>query len=155
MNLNYEEFLDKIFEDIKEKGIDLSSAKLDHIAYQASSKEDYQKYSEIFKKFAQLVKEPIVNGRRVGVFKFFIPLKYNDQSIEAIELIEPKEGQVAPSALEHAEFILDESLEEFMDKYPDLDWDTSSLNRDEFQHLKLKLSENTQVKFPRKSLLGN
>jgi len=155
MKLKHKEFLDEINSKITQLGIDISKAKLDHIAYQASSSDEYDKLKPQFVKIAELMKEPIVGGRRVGVFKFSKPLKYKDDSISAIELIEPKADQNLKSGLEHAEYLLPESLEDFMKKYPDIDWDTSALNRNEFPMLILKLNDSMRVKFPRNPILAN
>ena len=78
---------------------------------------------------------------------------YKGQTFEAIELIEPKEGQNPKSGLEHAEFLLPVSLEEYIQKYPDINWNTDAINREEFPMLILRLSEDMQVKFPRHSIL--
>ncbi len=155
MKLNHKKFLDKLNAKIKELGIDIHDAKLDHIAYQTSSSEEYDKLKPEFEKIAELVSEPIVGGRRVGVFKFFKPLEYKNDSISAIELIEPKEDQNPKSGLEHAEYLLPESLEDFMRKYPDIEWNTDALNRDEFPMLILKLTDSMRVKFPRNPILNN
>ncbi|MBU0569281.1 VOC family protein [Patescibacteria group bacterium] len=154
MDINHDLFLNKLTSRINKLGIDLDGAKLDHIAFQTSSKEEYNKFRLEFEKVATLVKEPIVGGRRVGVFKYKKPLIYKDQSIDVIELIEPKEGQNPKSGLEHAEYLLPISLEVFIDKYPDIDWNKDNINRDEFPMLILKLSDDMKVKFPRNPILS-
>lgn len=153
MKINHIQFLDTVLSLAKDLGIELGNAKIDHIAYQASSEKDYDLRKDKLLIIATLVKEPLVGGRRVGVFKFKKPLMYKDQNIETIELVEPEKGQKFSSGLEHAEYLLDESLEEFMSRYPDVNWNTSSLNRAEFPMLKLKLSKNIRIKFPRYPIL--
>lgn len=153
MKFDHVAFLDKLLSKVNALGIDLSEATIDHIAYQVSSAEEYKRLKKEFSKTAELVREPIVNDRRVGVFKFKEPLSYKGQEIKAIELIEPKKDQEPVSGLEHAEYLLPVTLEEFMTKYPDVDWDTKSLNREEFPRLTLKLSDTMRVKFPRDSIL--
>lgn len=156
MNIGHTKFLDELVANITKLGIDLTGAKLDHLAYYTTSSEDYDNLKPQFEKIAELRKEPIVSGRRVGVFEFKTPLEYKDQQITAIELIEPKPGQIVKeSALEHAEFLLPVSLEDFISKYPDVDWDKSNLNRGKFPMLKLKLTETTQVKFPKNPILSD
>lgn len=154
MNLDYDSFLDKLTDKLKELGIDLSDAKLDHVAYQSSSSDEYDHLKPEFEKMADLVREPIVGGRRVGVFKFHKPQVYRGQSIVAIELIEPKEGQVCESGLEHAEYLLPVSLEDFIKKYPDVNWNTDNVNREQFPMLILRVADNMQVKFPRNPVLS-
>lgn len=155
MEINHTEFLDTILSKVKGLGIDLAGATLDHIAYQTRSGKEYNKLKVELGKIAKLMKEPVVGGRRVGMFKFTKPLKYKGQNIDAIELIEPKEGQSVSSGLEHAEYLLPISLEKFIDKYPNIDWNTNDLNRDKFPMLILELSDSMRVKFPRFSILSD
>jgi predicted metalloenzyme YecM len=144
---NYREFLDKLIGDIEAQGIDVSGLELDHFGYQCSSDEDYDKLKPEFEKLGKLVSENVVGGRRVGIYELNSPLEYNGRKIPAVELIAPKAGQVCPSALEHAEFVIKESFEEFMKRYSDVDWLDSEINQPTFPMLKLKLSDLTQVKF--------
>src|SRR3989339_704927 len=112
MNLDYSSFLDKLNGEVEKLGIDLKEFKLDHLAYQTKTSDEYDLLKKEFEKMADLVREPIVGERRVGVFKFKIHPVYQGQSILAIELIEPKKGQVCESGLEHAEYIPSLALED-------------------------------------------
>jgi predicted metalloenzyme YecM len=144
---NYKEFLDKLHSDTKGKGVDVSDYYLDHFGYQCSSNEDYDKLKPELMGVAEMVSENIVGGRRVGIFKFNTPLVYDGKEISAVELVAPKDGQDCPSALEHAEFVIDTDFDSFVKRYPNLDWDLTAVNQPTFPMVKLKLSENTQVKF--------
>lgn len=144
---NCKDFLDKLMADIKAKGIDVANLNLDHFAYQCSSNDDYDRIMPEVKKIAKLVSENIVGGRRVGIFQFNTPIEYGDRKIEAFEIIAPKVDQVCPSALEHAEFVIDTDFDTFVKRYPNLEWDMSKVNQPTFPMVTLKLSENTQVKF--------
>lgn len=150
---NYQIFLENLLHNINEKRIDVSNFELDHIGYQTSSNEDYDKLKPEFNKIGELLEEDIVGGRRVGIFKLNDPLEYGEYVIPAVELIAPKEGQVCPSALEHAEFVIDQPYEIFMNRYPNLTWDTTAINQDTFPMIKLKLDKFIQVKFHRKPIL--
>lgn len=132
------DFLDKFLEKMKETGIDLSGYTIDHVGYQASSTEEYEKKKI---EFGNLVHEAVVADRRVGVFK------YNGNGLLAIELIEPRPGQKCKSGWEHAEYVIDEPFEKLVTRYKNLSWDTSSVNRPIYSHLKLKLTDDMQVKF--------
>lgn len=140
-------YLDEFIQKVEGTGIDVSGLNLDHVAYQASSTEDYESKKPEFENIANYIHEAIVNGRRVGVFGLEKPLEYKGNKIVALELIEPTEGQVCESAWEHAEYVLNETYRDFMAKYPNLDWNTSSIERGSYSHLKLRLDENTQLKF--------
>jgi len=144
---NSSSFLDRLFGKINELGVDISKFDLDHIAYQASSDENYDSIKPTLLKIAELVDENIVGGRRVGLFKLDKPLIYRHYSVPALELVAPKEGQICPSALEHVEFVIDESFDSFMKKYPNLNWDISAVNQPIFPMIKLEIDRHVRVKF--------
>jgi len=150
---NYKEFLDTLLNNINKYKIDVSDFDLDHIGYQCSSDNDYDNLKNEVDEFATLVSENIVGGRRVGIFKLSTPLKYKNWNIEAFEIIAPKKSHICPSALEHAEFVIDSDFEIFVKKYPNIPFDTSKINQPIFPMVTLKLSENTQVKFHLKPVL--
>ncbi len=150
---DYSKFLDIITNKVNEFGIDVSKYNLDHFGYQTSSDQDYDRLLPEFNKVAKLLSEEIVGGRRVGIFKFYSPLIYKNKPIEAVELVAPKQGQVYPSALEHAEFVVDTDLETFANKYPDLPWDKSKIDQPMFPMVNLKLGEFVQAKFHLKPVL--
>lgn len=145
--MNYSSFLDSFFDQIQKAGLDISDLPLDHIAYQASSSEDYEKLLPEFSNLGGLVSEEIIGERRVAVFRLKESIQYKNYRIPALELIEPKEGQVCDSAFQHAEFVINQPFEEYMKKYPNLKWDTSSMHRDEFSHLKLNFDNRLTLKF--------
>lgn len=153
--MDIKSFLKQIFELTAKLGLNLSDFELDHIAFQAASPEDYDQRAQEFNEQYELAHENIVGGRRVGVWKMSEPITFGNYSTSVIELIEPKDGKIETARLEHAEFYNGKSLEEIKDSYPDLDGDTSSMDRDDFAHLKLKLSEDLQIKFPRVPILNH
>jgi len=150
---NYQTFLDKLFEKLIELKLDFSNLKLDHIGYQASSTEDYNNLKSEFLKLGKLVDENIVGNRRVTILKLKTPLPYKKYLIKVIELVEPKKDQTCPSGFEHIELILKEDFKSFMQKYPNLKWDTRAIDRDIFPMLILKLGNNMQIKFPKNPVL--
>jgi uncharacterized protein len=143
----YKEFVEEILNKLNSLGVYVSDLDMDHIGYQASSVEDYKHLKQECEKVGRFVSEEIVNGRRVAIYKLHEALKVQHYALQAIELIEPKTGQMCPSALEHVEFVLPDGFDAFLNLYPTVNWDTSSLNQPKFPMLKLKLSEYTQVKF--------
>jgi hypothetical protein len=150
--MNTTHFLNTFFQQISNVGLDISGLPLDHIAYQASSSTDYEKIFPEFEKLGSLVNEEIIGGRRVAVFKLENPIQYKEYKIPALELIEPREGQVIESALQHAEFVVS-NFESYLEKYLDIDWDTSSMHREEFPHLKLNFENGLTLKFLQKPIL--
>ena len=103
-----------------------------------------QKYPSQILKFGEVRGEDLVGGRRVGVVKLDRPLIYKDKLIPGFELIEPIEGVPTESRLDHIEFVVPEGNDELMKRYPEVGWDTISLNRPEYPHLKIK---GVKVKF--------
>ncbi|MDP2860242.1 MAG: VOC family protein [bacterium] len=144
---DYETFIREILEKLNKLGIDVSDLNMDHIGYQASSDEDYDRLKTEFDKIGEKVAEEIVGGRRVGFYRLHSPLRFRQYTNTAIELFTPKEGQICPSALEHVEFTLKESFESFMRRYPNVPWDTSVIGRPDFPMIKLEVDKNVQVKF--------
>jgi uncharacterized protein len=140
-------FLDDFLERLEKVGVNVSGLEMDHIAYKTSSVDEYDVMKPKFLKVGEQVHENMVRERRVGIFKLDQPLRYKNYSIPAVELIAPKPGEIIKSGWEHAEIVLKESYESFMDKYPNLNWDTSVMNSDLFSMIKLKLGEDMQAKF--------
>lgn len=144
---NHEAFLDSFFEEIQKVGLDIEGLDLDHIAYQASSSAEYDALKPELIKLGQEVSEQVIRGRRVAVYRLFEPLNYKHYRILAMELIEPKPDQNYESGFQHAEFVVRDSFETYLEKYPDIDWDTSSLTNDEFAHLKINFPNGLTLKF--------
>lgn len=147
MKLDYHSFLDQFFIQIAAVQLDITGLPLDHIAYQASSAADYERLLPEFSQVGALISEELIANRRVAVFELATPFTYHDYHIPALELIEPRAGQVIESGFQHAEFVINVPFEEYMKKYPDLNWDTSSMHRDEFSHLKLNFANGMTLKF--------
>lgn len=140
-------FLDTFVEKMKNTGIDVSELNLDHVAYQADSLEDYEKLKPFFENLSDYDHVAIVGDRRVAVFGLKEPIEYRGNRIVALELLEPKKGEICKSGWEHAEYVLNEPYKSFIEKYPNLNWNTSSIERSVYSHLKLRLDVDIQVKF--------
>lgn len=141
------DFIDKFLENISKTELDITGLKMDHVAYQASNLESYESKKQEILPYIDYEHEAQVGGRRVGVYKLKEPLEYKGYQIEALEIIEPKEGQECEEGWEHGEFVLEESYEEYMAKHPNLAWITTSTDRPIYSHLKLALADKMQVKF--------
>lgn len=144
---NYTPFINNVLQKLNTFGVDVTNLDMDHVGYQASSNTDYDNLKKEFDKIGEKLTEEIVGGRRVGIYKLYKPLHFKQYTNTAIELVAPKEGQVCPSALEHVEFVITETFESFMNKYPNIPWDTSSINQPDFPMIKLKLNEQIMAKF--------
>ncbi len=154
MILNYyKPFLDVVYNKLKALNINTTEFKIDHIAYQTDSTKDYEDKVNSFNGIAEKFSEHIVGGRRVPIFKLDNPLEYNEQTFFVFELLEPKQGQIVESAWEHVEFLTNDSIEELMEKYPNINWNTEVINREEFPMLILELGDGLRAKFPRLGVL--
>jgi predicted metalloenzyme YecM len=146
-------FLEEFINKVIGIGIDVSKYNMDHVAYQASSSKDYEETIEELKSEGELIHEPLIGGRRVGMIKLKNPIEFRNNKIIALEIIEQREGQICNSGWEHAEFVIEESYEDLIKQHPSLKWNTSSMDRPIWSHLKLQLDENTQVKFHKLDVL--
>jgi predicted metalloenzyme YecM len=144
---NYIPFLDQIFANLKQLNLQVKDLELDHLAYQTSSTQEYENLLPQILEKGNLASESIVGNRRVAIIKLNSPLLYQSRQIQVIELIEPKTGHKCHSGLEHAEFVLNCSFDEFLKKYPQIPWDLSAKHRPEFPKLQLKFPDGTGVKF--------
>ena len=146
-------FLDRFIEEFSMLGVDVSKYQIDHIAYQASSSEDYDKQMLKFGSDGDLFREAVVGNRRVGIWKLHTPLIYHDYEIEALEVIEPKQDQECESGFNHVEFVINTDLKSFAEKYNQVPWDLEAIDRDIYPKVQLKLSSGMGVKFHVKSVL--
>ncbi|MEK7101370.1 MAG: VOC family protein [Patescibacteria group bacterium] len=149
----YSGFLDSWFLAIEKLGIDVVNLPLDHLGYSAGSSEEYDKIKLEFLTAGRLFREAMISDRRVCIFELFKPLKYKDYLISAVELIEPKAGELPRSGFEHAEFTIDFPFEDLVKKHPSLSWDISHVNQPNFLRLKIVLDDGTELKFNRLPIL--
>jgi len=143
----YKEFLDELFSRIAKLGLDVSDLEMDHIAIKTATLDEFNELKPEIAKFAKLKQENMVRGKPVDIYELNTPWIYKNYSISAIEIIGPNIGEVVITGFEHVEFVLKNGFQDFLNKYPDLDWDTSIMNAPDFAMIKLKLGEDMQVKF--------
>ncbi|MFZ2193477.1 MAG: VOC family protein [Candidatus Moraniibacteriota bacterium] len=150
---DYKNFLDKVFGNLREAGFDLEEFKeLDHIAYRAENLESYAKVKKELLKFSKNYNEKMFGGRLVLVCLLENPIVYNSFTIKGFELLAPKENNSHKEGLEHAEFVIKISLQEFQEKHRNIDFDLHAYNREENPELVLNF-ENCSAKFHTQSLL--
>lgn len=149
----YPQFLEKLLSSLIDKKVDVTNMEMDHIGYQTSSSEEYERLLPEFTKLGPQVREALVNGRRVAIYKLNDKLKYKNFVISAVELVEPTSGQSGTSGWEHAEFVIKDSFDDFLKKYPNVDGNTSAISQDTFPMIKLKIGNGLQAKFHLKPVL--
>lgn len=146
------DFISNKLEQLDKVGIDYSNLEMDHFAYQTSSKEDYESKKEECKKIGELIKESIVEDRRVAIFENKCPIQVGNYLVSAFELVEPKEGQIIESKLVHIEFVIP-SFDKFIEQYPNSNLDTSKVDRPEFPKISINSDDGTSIKFHTKNIL--
>lgn len=139
-------FLDQLYNEVESVGIDVSNLNIDHIAYTTSSSEEYDKVLPLFLSEGTMVKESMISERRVAMIKLNFPILYRQNKIEVVELIEPTKDEPKNSEWEHAEFLID-NYDNFIAKYPNLDWNIKHKDKEFFSRIKLTLPSGKEVKF--------
>lgn len=80
------------------------------------------------------------------------PLKYLHRKIKYVEIMAPAEGDKYDTGLEHAEFVINDKLVEFISKYPTLDWNIKSINRVIGADVGLRFNNAANAKFKTMSM---
>lgn len=150
---DFNEFLDRIFENLEEAGFDLDEfSQLDHIAYRVETDERYEQLKKDLIEFSESHDENFFGGRNILVSRLKDPLRHNGFEIPGFELLAPKEGNEFKEGLEHAEFVVREALEDFKENHSDVDFDLRAYGRDENPELVVEFSD-CATKFHSQSLL--
>ena len=147
-----EVFLGRLLSTLAARGVDVSIYEMDHVCYRVETLERYQALAHAWRLYFPDVHESLVNGRPISVFTLEQPLIRAGRPIKMIELPAPKEGSAFAEGWEHAEFVIDEPLEAFRARHPQLDFDTKSMGKELNPELGLKLGPGLQAKFHNQSL---
>lgn len=153
MNLKNDskDFLDSLFHKLNVLGVSLQHFEIDHLCYRTSSNQNYEDIKSKFSSLGELLIESEVGGRPIATYKLNGPIKYKDYVIDLVEVPAPKPGRQTQEGLEHIEVIIDESFENFILKYPEIDFNKKALSKDFNPELEIEL-DNCAVKFHHKSL---
>lgn len=146
-----EPFLSTILSDLDDLGLDVSNYYLDHVCFRTTSLEEYDQLKDSISAIAQLLSEAMIAGRPIASYQLNEAIHFANRKIEVIEIPSPKVGKVVNSGFEHAEFVIDVSFEDFIDRYPNITFDTSSITKRHNPELKVSLGAYT-VKFHHKAL---
>lgn len=71
----------------------------------------------------------MIAGRPIATYKLHEPIIYRKREIPCVEIPAPKVGSPYPSGWEHAEFVIEGTLEDFMSRYPHIRWKTDSIHK--------------------------
>lgn len=147
---NTDIFFDTIFHTLESLNINVSNYELDHLCYRVETTERYEELKKIFGENWKLLSEKEINGRPICTFKLKQAIQYGGREISVLELPSPKTGSPYTEWLEHVEFVIDTSFEDFMKQYPDIIFDTKSMNKDinhdigiEYDAVRVKFHHNS------------
>ena len=127
---DYESFLQQLLDEVQGAGFDFSDfAQMDHMCYRVPTTEKYQAKKQALLSVGTLLGEAQVNGRPISTFRLHSPVRHGQWRIDAIELPAPKEGAAAQEGLEHAEFVLFDSLSDFLKKHSDKQFNMAAATR--------------------------
>lgn len=119
-------FLEKIFINLKNDGIDIFDYELDHICYRVETLERYDFVKKFLLKQGELLLENEIGGRLIAKIKLKKPIIFKNRKIDLVELPQPK-GSDFKEGFEHVEFVISESFEDFMKKYSNLKFKTEGM----------------------------
>jgi predicted metalloenzyme YecM len=128
LDLNVPGFVRLVVDTLEKHSITVSDLYLDHVCYRCSTLEEYTRWKQELSAIASLLIESLVGGRLIATYKLLEPIHVDGRDISVIELPSPKHSSHYDSGLEHAEFVINVPLEEFMKQHP-LDWNTAGLNK--------------------------
>lgn len=127
---DYDSFLAQLLQEVKNAGFDSADfAQMDHMCYRVPSTEKYQIKKKELLTFGELLSEAQVNGRPISAFRLHTPVRYGQWRIDTIELPAPKEGVTTKEGLEHVEFVLFDSLDDFLDKHSEKTFNMAAATR--------------------------
>ena len=144
--------LDVVFKELAVRGLP-TSLQCDHVCYRVATQERYDELRNALQQEGMLESDAIIAGRPITTFKLFTPYAYNGRSIEALELPAPKPGSDYKEGWEHAEFVVQVPLADFIAQHPSVTFDTRAINKPLNPEIAVKLTPDYSAKFHTKTLL--
>lgn len=127
---NYSIFIDSVEKKLVENGFDLNDfSQMDHICYRTVSEANYIKKKEELNSVAGLLGEALVNDRLIAVFRLNKPIVQGKWRVDCVELPAPKENSPFREGLEHAELVIYDDKDKFLEKYKDKNFEMKSADR--------------------------
>lgn len=150
---DWNNFLDTIFDDLDRLNIDITQFELDHIAYRSTTNDSFTQVGEKLEMIAKRINRNTIRNRFIDIYEFDTPLIYKGRVIKFIELTAPAEGDVFNEGLEHVEFIINKiSLDDFVKKHKDLNWNLNAINREVGADIGIGLKSGYGAKFKTMSM---
>lgn len=112
-----EDFFANLITEIKSANIDVKAESCDHLCFRVLTATEYTFFKNELLKHAKLITEAEVKGRPICTFRLSPGFKYNNHTIELLELPFPKPNSEYPTGFEHAEFVIAESFDSFQKRH--------------------------------------
>lgn len=145
-------FLEKLFDQISKYSISVDDLELDHICYRVETLERYEEMKSLVPSFGRIGSAATIGGREILTIFLYIPVFFRGRAIHTLELPAPKIDSHYYEGYEHAEFVIQESFDDFRARYPHIDFDTRGVSRLNNPDILLRLGEGMTVKFHYHSL---
>jgi predicted metalloenzyme YecM len=139
MEKKAEEFLSMLIAEAKSRGLDLTTAEIDHLCFRTNSTEDYKQTKKIFSSIATMIAQTDVNGRPIAAFKLNKPWKFANHIIDLIEVPHPKKNKITKRGFEHFEVIIALTFDDFKKRYPQFIYIETGLSK--------KLNPELEIEF--------
>ena len=146
------DFVMRIEQSLQVLGIDVSHLELDHICYRTATEDAWNTACSHMSQLGTLLSDAVIAGRPIHTYRLHTPIRVNSRAIHLVELPAPKGRSPYPTGLEHAEFVVDQSLEAFLREHPGILFDTKTIKKSINRDVKLILEPGITVKFHEQSL---
>jgi predicted metalloenzyme YecM len=144
-------FLERLLAELDQLGVEVNGLHLDHLCYRVGTTERYMQLRNELCADGELLAETMLGGRPIATFRLHVPIVHDGRSIHLVELPAPKPGSPYAEGWEHAEFVVDEDLLSFTQRYQQVKWDLSDLDKPVNADVRLRLGD-ISVKFHRMAL---
>ncbi|KAK9760877.1 hypothetical protein K7432_014673 [Basidiobolus ranarum] len=151
---NATSFVINVIHALNDHGLDVSENEMDHVCYRVESIPEYEDCKRELSSRGSLLIENNIGGRPIATFKLNSPILVTDpvskkvREISVIELPSPKTGSFYKTGLEHVEFVITDSFEEFISKNEKLTFSTKGSFKPINPEISLKFKElGFSVKF--------
>ncbi len=122
-------FLDSIFQNLEKDKVDVANCELDHICYRVETLEKYISLKEKVGSIANLLTESLINNRPIATFKLEKPIIYKSRNIYLLEIPAPKKNSFYKEGFEHVEFVINESLSDWINLHQNITFDTKGMTK--------------------------
>ncbi len=143
---DYRQFLRKIADNFEDSKLDVSNYQMDHIAYRATTSDSYESIMNQLKDYGNVIGVKIIRDRPISIVKLNDPLKFENYTVTCLEVLAPAQSDQFKEGLEHVEIVINDiSLEEFVTKYPHLNFEAKGHGIN--PEMVLYFPDGTSVKF--------